>query len=156
MEMHYGWEMQKLKRGNIKKFSELFTSRNLLLLSLLWDLIAHVKDDVCRRFLQLTFTANLAQASKMIADYKDNAGGPSWKINCYWLPADWQELNVLHYFKNRLKRTKAAVQELSELLPKDAAACGSAVWVLFTCMYIQLLRNCCDMLRFLLYNKSPC
>ena len=120
-------EMQKLKRGNIKKFSELFTSRNLLLLSLLWDLIAQVKDDVCRRFLQLTFTANLAQASKMIADYKDNAGGPSWKINCYWLPADWQELNVLHYFKNRIKRTKAAIQELSELLPKESTACGSAI-----------------------------
>lgn len=127
MEMHYGWEMQKLKRGNINKFSDLFTSRNLLLLSRLWDLINHIEHDVCRRFLQLTFTANLAQASKMIADYKDNAGGPSWKINCYWLPSDWQELNVLHYFQNRLKRTKAAVQELSELLPKDATTCGSAI-----------------------------
>ena len=127
MEMHYGWEMQKLKRGNIKNFSELFTSRNLFLLSRLWDLIIHIEHDVCRRFLQLTFTANLAQASKMIADYKDNAGGPSWKINCYWLPADWQELNVLHYFTNRIKRTKAAVQELSELLPMEATACGSAI-----------------------------
>jgi DNA modification methylase len=127
MEMHYGWEMQKLKRGNIKKFSELFTSRNLLLLSHLWDLIVHIENDVCRHFLQLTFTANLAQASKMIADNKDNGGGPSWKINCYWLPADWQELNVLHYFQNRLRRTKSAVLELGGLLPKDASACGSAV-----------------------------
>ena len=127
MEMYYGWEMQKLKRGNVKRFSELFTSRNLLILSLLWDVIAHVEHDVCRRFLQLTFTANLAQASKMIADYKNNAGGPSWKINCYWLPADWQELNVLHYFKNRLKRTKAAIQELREMLPMDATERGSSV-----------------------------
>lgn len=127
MKMHYGWEMQKLKRANIESFSDLFTSRNLFLLSRLWDLIIHIDHDACRRFFQLTFTANLAQASRMIADYKDNAGGPSWKINCYWLPADWQELNVLHYFKNRLRRTKAAVQELSELLPKEATECGSAI-----------------------------
>lgn len=120
MEMHYGWEMQKLKRGKIKRFSDLFTSRNLLLLSLLWDSINRIEHDVCKRFLQLTFTANLAQASKMIADSKDNAGGPSWKINCYWLPADWQELNVLHYFRNRVKRTKAALAELRELLPEEA------------------------------------
>lgn len=127
MEMHYGWEMQKLKRGNIKRFSDLFTSRNLLLLSRLWDSINRIEHDVCRRFLLLTFTANLAQASRMIADSKDNAGGPSWKINCYWLPSDWQELNVLHYFQNRLKRTKAALLELRELLPKEATEYGSAI-----------------------------
>lgn len=127
MDMYYGWEMQKLKRGNVKKFSNLFTSRNLKLLSLLWESISQVEDEVCRRFLKLTFTANLAQASKMIADYKDNAGGPSWKINCYWLPGDWQELNVLHYFKNRLVRTKAAIHDLTALLPGNAKDYGKAV-----------------------------
>ncbi|MFH1027862.1 MAG: DNA methyltransferase, partial [Pseudomonadota bacterium] len=127
MEMHFGWEMQKLKRRNIKRFSELFTSRNLFILSKLLDAINRIDDEVCRRFLQLTFTANLAQASKMIADYKENAGGPSWKINCYWLPTDWQELNVLHYFKNRLTRTKAALHELKALLPSDATGKGAAI-----------------------------
>jgi len=144
MEMHYGWEMQKLKRANIKLFSDLFTSRNLSLLSHLWDLIVHIEHDACRRFFQLTFTANLAQASKMIADYKDNGGGPSWKINCYWLPTEWQELNVLHYFKNRLRRTKAAVEELIELLPKEASAYGSAKIHDSRKTYVELKDNSVD------------
>lgn len=127
MEMYYGWEMQKLKRRKIEKFSDLFTPRNLLVLSQLWSLISQVEDEVCQRFLKLTFTANLAQTSRMIADYKENAGGPSWKINCYWLPADWQELNVLHYFKNRLVRTKAALNELKEVLPDNAANWGKVL-----------------------------
>ncbi len=114
-DMHYGWEMQKLKRRNIKKFSDLFTNRNLYLCAAIFSEIEKVKDKNLKAMLRLTFTANLAQCTRMIADSK-NGGGPSWKINCYWLPKTWQELNVIHYFKNRINKTNSAIAEISSLI----------------------------------------
>lgn len=119
-DMLYGWEMQKLKRANIEKFSELFTPRNLRLVGLLNKAIQDIEDESLRNLLRITFTANLAQCTRMIADFKGKAGGPSWKINVYWLPEKAQELNVLHYFNNRVKRTSAAVIDLKHHLPPNA------------------------------------
>jgi len=119
-DMLYGWEMQKLKRANIEKFSELFTPRNFRLSGLLSKAIQNTEDESLKNLLRVTFTANLANCTRMIADFKGKAGGPSWKINCYWLPTKWQELNVLHYFNNRVKRTSAAIIDLRHNLPPNA------------------------------------
>ncbi len=108
----FGWEMQKLKRRGVKRWSEMFTPRNFLAAAELRRAILDVEDPVCQSWLLLTLTASLAQFSRMIADSSGDAGGPSWKINCYWLPDRWQELNPLWYFENRVGKSMDAIHDL--------------------------------------------
>lgn len=106
------WQMQKLHRAGLVAMSELFTSRNRRILATLRTTIAELRvDRRVRAALELTFTANLAQCSRMIADYRGSAGGPSWKVNSYWLPKRSKELNVLAYFANRAEKTARALED---------------------------------------------
>lgn len=113
----FGWEMQKLKRKGVKRWSELFTRRNLYAASCLRQEIMQIDDDRVKQWLLLTLTAALAQFTKMMADSSGAAGGPSWKINCYWLPKAWQELNPFRYFENRVSKSRAAVNDLLGFVP---------------------------------------
>jgi hypothetical protein len=79
----FGWEMQKLKRRNIKRWSELFTHRNYCTAVELRNAILQINDQSIREWLLVSLTAGLAQFTRMIADFEGKAGGPSWKINCY-------------------------------------------------------------------------
>ncbi len=110
----FGWQMRKLRRAGLTRWSELFTPRSLRLSSLLRSRIQQVADPATREWLLLTLTAALAQCTRMIADSSGRAGGPSWKINCYWLPSRWQELNPLVYFGNRVRKSLAALEDLRE------------------------------------------
>ena len=113
-DIFYGWQMRKLKRRSVRRWSEMFTSRNFRIAGLIWREIMKVEDERVKEWAMLTFTAGLAQFTKMIADYKGAGGGPSWKINCYWLPDRWQELNPLRFFENRVKRSIAAIADLNK------------------------------------------
>lgn len=108
----FGWEMKKLQKKGLKRWSELFSHRNFVTAANLLAAIHGVEDARCRKWLLLSFTASLAQFTRMIADFSGKAGGPSWKINCYWLPMNWQELNPLWYFENRVAKSIAAARDL--------------------------------------------
>jgi 16S rRNA G966 N2-methylase RsmD len=112
-DIFFGWEMQKLRRRDVRRWSELFTSRNYRIAALLRERILVVSDPLVREWLLITLTASLAQFSRMIADFAGAAGGPSWKINCYWLPDRWQELNPIWYFANRVSKSLAAISDLA-------------------------------------------
>ena len=112
-EIYFGWEMQKLRRAGAKKWSDLFTKRNLAIATFIIGKINEIKSPNLRRWLRITFTSALAQFTKMIADSSKQGGGPSWKINSYWMPKKWQELNPIHYFQNRVKKTRAALKDLA-------------------------------------------
>jgi adenine-specific DNA methylase len=118
--LFFGWQMQKLRRAGLSRFSELFSRRNLFVLAHLRRAILDLEDPRSRDLLLLTFTANLAQCTRMIADYSGGAGGPSWKLNSYWVPRSWQELDVWHYFTNRYDKTRAAVADMRALLAKSS------------------------------------
>ena len=109
----FGWEMQKLRRRGVKRWRELFTARNFATAAALRASILDVADPHAREWLLLTLTASLAQFTRMIADFSGAAGGPSWKINCYWLPARAQELNPLWYFENRVHKSLEALHDLA-------------------------------------------
>ncbi|TCM75678.1 DNA methylase [Rhodovulum steppense] len=111
-EIIFGWEMQKLKRRNVKRWSELFTHRNYCAAAELRNAILEVTDPNTREWLLLSLTAGLAQFTRMIADFEGKAGGPSWKINCYWMPDKWQELNPIWYFENRVTKSLASALDL--------------------------------------------
>ncbi|HYF80538.1 MAG TPA: DNA methyltransferase [Symbiobacteriaceae bacterium] len=106
-----GWQTLKLKRAGMKSFAELYTRRNLWALAAIWHRISQVPDAHLREILAVTFTSVLAQGTKMIADFKANAGGPSWKINTFWVPSKWQELNVFRFFGNRYEKMRKAKVE---------------------------------------------
>ena len=110
----FGWQMRKLRRAGLTCWSELFTPRSLRLTSLLRSHILDVQDPAAREWLLLTLTAALAQCTRMIADSSGKAGGPSWKINSYWLPTRWQELNPAVYFGNRVRKSLAALDDLRD------------------------------------------
>jgi adenine-specific DNA methylase len=111
-DIYYGWQMRKLRRAGLTRWSELFTPRSLRLAGLLRARILEVSDPRVREWLLITLTAALAQCTRMIADSSGAGGGPSWKINCYWLPSRWQELNPLVYFGNRVRKSLAAIDDL--------------------------------------------
>jgi adenine-specific DNA methylase len=52
----------------------------------------------------------------MIGDPSSRGGGPSWKLNCYWLPKTWLELNPFRYFENRIKRTAQGIADMAAKL----------------------------------------
>ncbi|NVI99002.1 hypothetical protein HV824_12845 [Myxococcus sp. AM009] len=108
----FGWEMQKLKRRGLRRWRELFTPRNFAAAAHLREAILAERDASCREWLLLTLTASLAQFTRMIADFAGDAGGPSWKINCYWMPEKWQELNPLWYFENRVSKSHDSIVDL--------------------------------------------
>jgi len=108
----FGWEMQKLKRRGVQRWRDLFTSRNFAAAGELRKAILQEEDRPSRDWLMLTLTASLAQFTKMIADFSGDAGGPSWKINCYWMPDKWQELNPLWYFENRVSKSLDSIRDL--------------------------------------------
>lgn len=116
-DIFFGWQMRKLRRAGLTRWSELFTPRSLRIAGLLRTRILEVPDARAREWLLITLTAALAQCTRMIADSSGPAGGPSWKINCYWLPSRWQELNPLVYFANRVRKSLAAIDDLAARAP---------------------------------------
>ena len=116
--LYPGWQMRKLLRLGLTRFRELFTARNLVAVAHLRRAIDEVVDAKVRRALLVSFTAHLAQATRMIADYTGRAGGPSWKLNSYWLPGTWQELNPFHYFDNRVQKTAIGLLDMQEKLAR--------------------------------------
>lgn len=108
-----GWQTRKLNAKGITKYSDLFTHRNLYSLSLLFDEIQKIKKEAVRNLLLVAFTSTIAQASKLITNYGKNAG-PSWKINTFWIAPNRLELNVWHYFLNRLKKVIAGNNDFNQ------------------------------------------
>ncbi len=117
-ELYLGWEMRKLARRGLRRWSELFTRRNLVAVALLRREIERAKDARIRRALLVSFSAHLAQSTRMIGDPTSRGGGPSWKLNCYWLPKTWLELNPFRYFENRIKRTALGLADMAKRLPR--------------------------------------
>ena len=114
-EIVFGWQMRKLKQhGGIRRWSDLFTPRNYRIAGALRaEIETYRSQPELHAWLMLTLTAGLAQFTRMIADSSGAGGGPSWKINSYWLPDRWQELNPHWYFENRAARSLAGLIDLA-------------------------------------------
>ena len=88
------------KKRQVDRVDELFTKRNLLILSsLLKDIKRAKTDQDTKDALYYAFASILFQASKMS---RINAG--SWGINSYWIPQVHLEKNPYVLFKNALKK----------------------------------------------------
>jgi 16S rRNA G966 N2-methylase RsmD len=89
-----------LKKRQVNTVSELFTRRNLTILTALLKEIKKVEaDEQTKRALMVAFASILYQASKMS---RENGG--TWGVNCYWIPKIHVERNPYLLFKDALKR----------------------------------------------------
>ncbi|MCX6685623.1 MAG: DNA methyltransferase [Methanoregula sp.] len=66
------------------KVSDLFSKRNLIALSILFNRINKIHDTDIRNMMKFAFSAALPQASKLLV-YTPGQG-PGWKVRGYWIP----------------------------------------------------------------------
>jgi len=95
------------------KVSELFTHRNLLALSMLYDEIERITDDKLKEFFKFIFTSALPQASKMVfvirkrgrtkGEIRETEEVGSW-VAGYWIPKEHFEINVWQVISNRFRK----------------------------------------------------
>lgn len=104
--------------------SNLFTKRNLLALSLLFERIEKIEHEDIRELFKFCFTSAIGQASKMVfvikgrnktkengnAVISDKKEVGSWVIG-YWQPKEFFENNVWTCFETRFKKLLKAKKE---------------------------------------------
>lgn len=107
-------------RINVRKddmIHQLFTTRNLFALSILFSEIQSIKDSKIQNILKFCFTSSLGQASNMVfvlnkkIDKKNRTKTQrtsktvgSWVIG-YWKPKEHFEINVWNCFERKYKKT---------------------------------------------------
>ncbi len=94
---------------------DLFSNRNLITTTILFNAIQSIKDELYRDLLKFTFTSLVAQATKMIPA-APGCGGMSWKQHGFWLPSQYREANVWHYFSNRFNKILNGKKETNMLI----------------------------------------
>ncbi|MFQ6121122.1 MAG: DNA methyltransferase, partial [Methanosarcinales archaeon] len=110
-----GYRTRFMKKEKSTSVADLFTKRNLIALSILYNEIEKIKDNKIKDLMKFTFTSTLAQTSKLIQIEK-SGGGFGWIQHSYWIPLNRRELNVWHYFENRYKKIlKGKEQSNSEI-----------------------------------------
>ncbi len=103
-----------------RRVYDLFTTRNLYALSMLYNEIENVEKDEVRDLLKFVFTSSVGQSSKMVfvVNNRGKKGGNtmgkkevgSWVIG-YWTPQNFFEINVWRNFENRFKKILKAKKE---------------------------------------------
>ncbi|QTA90952.1 DNA methyltransferase [Desulfonema magnum] len=105
----------RINTNNKDNISELFTTRNLLALSVLHNRIEKIEDTLLKNIFLFCFTSAIGQASKMVfvikrrnktkehaaVSHKKEIG--SWVIG-YWTPHEFFENNVWTCFETRFKK----------------------------------------------------
>jgi 16S rRNA G966 N2-methylase RsmD len=96
-----GDKTDSLRNQGVYSFSELFTRRNLLALSLLLKEIEDVKDDDSRALLRFTFSSSLKWASRM--SHLRGKVVEGWAMHAYWIYPKSLEINVWNTFERRMR-----------------------------------------------------
>lgn len=102
------------------KTSDLFTTRNFLLLSHLADEIHAIEDEKVKNAALILLTGSIAQCSRLIA-YRNNmkTGGPAWSVPGFWVPPIHLESNPAKHIKARYKKLIKGLQILNSKKGKN-------------------------------------
>lgn len=140
-------KLPPLKREKLQFVYELFTKRNLIALSAIFNEIEELQEGNLKEIMKFVFSSTLAQATKMMPYVHETIGKicKGWTTHSYWVPPQHWELNVFHYLKSRFNEIKRGKEQsnkffsgkkeakkLSELL-KDAD------YYLKTCSALELV-----------------
>jgi hypothetical protein len=110
---------------------DLFTKRNLIALSILWNEIQnlHFAEEI-KDLMKFVFTGALSQASKMVFVIRNrgkmrktiesktdaNSEEVGSRVIGYWIPSEHFEINVWNCFENRFKKVLAGKKQTNELI----------------------------------------
>jgi 16S rRNA G966 N2-methylase RsmD len=100
---------------------DLFTKRNLLALSMIYNKIDEIKDENIKNLMKFTFTSALGQSSKMVFVYRETGrerqvGG--WATRGYWVPPEYFEINAWNCFEERFRKVYRGKEESNKAIPK--------------------------------------
>jgi len=90
------FDKNRITYKGIKHIHQIFTTRNLHALAILWNHIMKVTDEPTRDLLKLSFSNSLLHVSKLKAE-----NVRPMAVNNYWVPDDWIEENVWFRFNER-------------------------------------------------------
>src|SRR4030042_6884741 len=101
------------------KVVDLFTKRNLITLSIIYNFIENIKDKDLKDLMKFCFTSSLAQSSKLVFVYREKGrerqvGG--WATRGYWIPPEYFEVNAWNSFGERFTKLKRGKTENNKLL----------------------------------------
>lgn len=102
-----------------EKVSDLFTKRNLIVLSIIHHEIEPISKDRIREIMKFTFSSALPQASKMVFVYRipsrdRQVGG--WATRGYWIPKEYFEINAWNCFEERFKKILRGKEESNQTM----------------------------------------
>lgn len=103
-----------MKKERSETLSDLFTHRNLITLSILFDAIGRVQDEDVRNLLKFTFTSALAQTSKLCEDRPTRPFSSAWITHSYWIPQEFMEYNVWRVFSSHFEEKQGVLRGKKE------------------------------------------
>jgi 16S rRNA G966 N2-methylase RsmD len=112
-------------RINVKKdqkVSDLFTHRNLIASSIIYNRIEQIEDPDINEIMKFVFTSAVPQMTKLMFVIKRRSKTEglsaeelgSW-VAGYWMPSDRFELNAWRFFENRFKKVKKGKKESNKI-----------------------------------------
>jgi hypothetical protein len=91
-----------MKREKAETLDDLFTRRNLICLSILFNEINKIHDDTLRALFLFRFTSMVHLASKMTPDRPSRPHSSFWAVQSYWVPPKNMESNVWNLFESAI------------------------------------------------------
>ncbi|MBU2639015.1 MAG: hypothetical protein KJ955_08635 [Nanoarchaeota archaeon] len=91
-----------LKKEKNEYLSDLFTKRNLMSLTILFEHISKLKDDKIREIFNFAFTSLSHLASKLTPVRPTRPMSSFWAIQSFWVPPLFMESNVWHLFESAI------------------------------------------------------
>jgi len=117
----YPKDVRLPKDADVKTLDQLFTKRNLISLSIIYNEIQRLEESEIKEILKLVFSSILVRTSKLIFvnNYRLGRGvNPAgvWGEKRFWVPERYVENNVLYYFRVRLSKVIKAKKETNALI----------------------------------------
>ncbi len=107
------------RKSKCKYHYELFTNRNLAMLSALLNTINNIQTQNLKECFQYIFTAILYSCSKMqMYSEKEKSSSRGWTARRYYIPNVNKEKNVWQSFETRFKNFVKCKQMLNHKIPK--------------------------------------
>ncbi len=95
---------------NIDSVDKLFTKRNLISLTIIFDAISKIKDEKIKQIFLFAFTSMSHLASKMTPVRPTRPMSSFWAMHRYWIPPIFMESNVWHLFDSAVYGTQGIIE----------------------------------------------
>ncbi len=95
---------------NIGSVDKLFTKRNLIALSIIFNNISKIKEEKIKQIFLFAFTSMSHLASKMTPVRPTRPMSSFWAMHRYWIPPIFMESNVWHLFDSAVYGTQGIVE----------------------------------------------